>query len=83
MVASLLSEFCKIFSKVHSRQIGAQKQQCAIDIIASLVYKVQECWAEKKLVAALFMDIKGVFDHISRTKLVERMIELGIDGDII
>ena len=29
------------------------------------------------------MDVKGAFDHISKTSLVERMIKLSIDGDLI
>ena len=29
------------------------------------------------------MDVKGAFDHVSKTRLVERMMELGIDGDVI
>lgn len=33
--------------------------------------------------AALFIDVKRAFDYVSNTRMVERMIELGIDGDII
>ena len=29
------------------------------------------------------MDVKGAFDHVSRTRLIERMMELGVDGDLI
>lgn len=54
--------------------MGAREQRCAIDAITSLVHKVQECWAEKKLAAALFMDVKGFFDHVSKTRIVERMM---------
>lgn len=63
--------------------MGARKQRYAIDAVASLVPKVQEFWAEKKLAAALFMDVKGAFHRVSSTRLVERMIEIGIDGDLI
>ena len=83
VVAGLLSGHCEKFSKLHQGQMGARKQRCAIDAVASLVYKIEESWAEKKLAAALFMDVKGAFDHVSKTKLVERMMELGIDGDLI
>lgn len=83
VVAGLLSEYCEKFSRLHPGQMGARKQRCAIDAVASLVHKVQESWAEKKLAVALFMDIKGAFDHVSKTSLVERMIKLGIDGDLI
>ena len=83
VIAGLLSKYCKEFSKLHQEQMGARKQRCAIDVVAYLVHNVQEFWAEKKLAAVLFMDVKEAFDHVSRTKLVERMIELGIDGDLI
>lgn len=56
VVAELLLQYCEIFSKLHSGQMGARKQRCAIDAVACLIHKVQESWAEKKLVAALFMD---------------------------
>ena len=29
------------------------------------------------------MDVKGAFDHVSREQLLTRMIELGIDGDLV
>ena len=83
VVARLLLKYCKKFSTLHSRQRGTQKQQFAIDAVASLVYKVQESWAEKKLIAILFMDIIGAFDHISRTSLIEKMIKLDIDDNLI
>lgn len=51
--------------------------------MASLVHKVQEFLAKKKLAAALFIDVKGAFDHVSKKSLVEKMIQLGIDGELI
>lgn len=60
--------------------MGARKQQCTMDAVASLIHKVQECWAKKKLAAALLMDVKGAFDYVKKTRLVERIMELGIDG---
>ena len=63
--------------------MGAQKERCAIDVVASLVYKVQQRWSKKELAVALFMDMKGAFDHISITQLVAQILELEIDGDLI
>ncbi len=60
--------------------MGARKERSAIDIVAMLV---QEKWSEKKLADALFMDVKGAFDHISRSQLLKRMIDFGIDGDLV
>lgn len=35
------------------------------------------------LMAALFIDIKEAFDHIIKMRLVEKMMKLGINGDLI
>ena len=60
-----------------------QKERLAIDAVAMLVHTVQEKWSEKKLAGALFMDVKGAFDHVSRSQLLKCMIDLGIDGDLV
>lgn len=63
--------------------MGAQKKRSAIDAVSVLVHTVQESWEEEKLAGALFMDVKGAFDHVSRSQLLKRMVELGIDGDLV
>lgn len=83
VIAEQLSYFSENFLKLHQRQMGARKERCAIDAIASLIHEVEQQWAKKKLAAALFMDVKGAFDHVSKTQLIARMLELGVDGDLI
>ena len=46
--------------------MGARKERCAIDVVVSLVHKVEQQWDKKKLAAALFMNVKGAFDHVSK-----------------
>lgn len=83
LVADQLSQYCESHSKLHPGQMGARKERSGIDAIATLVYTVQENREEKKLAAALFMDVKGAFDHVSKGQLLKRMLELGIDGDLL
>ena len=83
VIAEQLSQLSENFLKLHQGQMGARKERCAIDAVASLVYEVEQRWAEKKLAAALFMGVKGAFDHVSKTQLVAQMLELEIDGDLI
>ncbi len=83
VIAEQLFQFCKAYSKLYPGQMGAQKQQSAIDVVAMLVHTVQEKWSEKKLADALFIDVKGAFDHVSRSQLLKRMIDLDIDGDLV
>ena len=63
--------------------MGGRKERSAIDVVAMLVHGVQEKWQQKKLAAALFMDVKRAFDHVSKGQLLRQMVELGIDGDIV
>ena len=82
-VAEQLFQFCSTHFKLHPGQMGAQKEWSAVDTIAILVNTVQEKWLEKKLAEALFMDVKGAFDHVSKSQLLKCMIELGIDGGLV
>ncbi len=83
LVAQELSLYCEEHSKLHPGQMGGRKERSAIDAVATLVYNVQERWEEKKLAAALFIDIKGAFNHVSKEQLLTRMIELRIDEDLV
>lgn len=60
-----------------------QKYKYFIDILTSLIYKVQELEAKKKLIIALVINIKKTFDYILKTRFVEKIIELKIYSDLI
>ena len=83
VVAEQLSQYCESYSKLHPGQMGGRKERSAVDAVTVLVHTVQERWEDKKLAAVLFMDVKGAFDHVSKAQLIARMIELGIDGDLL
>ena len=63
--------------------MDARKERSAIDAVSVLVHTVQESWEAKKLAGALFIDVKGAFDHVSRSQHLKHMVELGIDGDLV
>lgn len=48
------------------KQIGARKKRLAIDNVTTSVNTVQRIWVKKNLAGALFMDVKGAFDHVSK-----------------
>ena len=83
MVVKKPSHYCVDYSKLHPGQMGGQKERSAIDAITTLVYVVQESWEEKMLAAALFLDVKGAFDYVSKEHLFTRMVELGTDRDFV
>ena len=63
--------------------MGGQKERLAINAVAILVYTIQKRWEEKKLAAALFMDMKKAFNYISKGQLIAPMVKLRIDRDLI
>lgn len=44
---------------------------------------VQERYVEKNSSKALFMNVKEVFNHISRNQLLKCIIDLDIDGNLV
>lgn len=42
-----------------------------MDTIACLIEEIEYVWSEGKLGAYLFIDIKRVFDHVIRHKLID------------
>lgn len=75
VVVEQLSQYCEDYSKLHPGQMGGRKKRSAIDAVAILVHTVQKAWEEKKLAAALLMDVKGAFDHVSKGQLIVRIVE--------
>lgn len=61
----------------------ARKNRCAIDVAAIMVENVHRSWDQKKVAGALFMNVKGAFDYVSKMKLAQWMRELKIDNDLI
>lgn len=83
LVADQLSQFCENFGKLYKGQIGARKRRSAIDAAAILIQQVDSSWEKKKIAGVLLMDVKGAFDHVSRAEMAKRMVELGVDNDLI
>ena len=63
--------------------MGVRKNKSAVDAVALLIYKVQKRWKKGEKAVTLFIDIKDAFDHVSRRKLAERIINLGIDKNLV
>ena len=42
-----------------------------------------KAWKLQQLVGALFLDVKGTFNHVNPSRLIIRLIESNLDGDLI
>ena len=63
--------------------MGARKNRSAVDAVALLIHEVQGRWKKGEKTAALFIDVKDAFDHVSKKKLAERITNLGFDENLI
>jgi hypothetical protein len=82
VAAKAISNHCEATGALHPGQMGSRKQHSAIDAVACLIQEVHQAWGQKQLVGALFMDVKGAFDHVDVTRLVKCMLDLGLDTDL-
>lgn len=83
VIAKKLSPYCEDYSKLYAGQIRVWKNKSAIDAIVTPVYTIEEKLEKKKLATALFIDVKGVFDYVSKSWLFTCIIELGINNDLM
>ena len=43
-----------------------------------LIHDIQMAKQDKKVTSALFIDVKGAFDHVSANQLIKICIDLGL-----
>lgn len=83
VAAEPISNHCESSGSLHPGQMGCRKQRNAVDAVACLIQSAHEAWRQELLMGALFMDVKGIFDNVNPGRLVARMIELGLGGDLV
>lgn len=52
-------------------------------MVASLIYEVDQRQVQRILAAALFLNVKETFNHLSKTQIVAPMLELKINRNLI
>ena len=83
IAADAIARHCETMGVLHPGQMGSRKQRSAIDAVACLIQNTHKAWKLRQLVGALFLDVKGAFDHVNPRRLITRLIEFNLDGDLI
>src|SRR5690606_653438 len=83
LVACRLSTLCETYQLLHKDQIGGRKQRSAVDAILALVSDVENNWNKKLVTSALFLDVKGAFDNVSRVRLLQTMRQMRIPTPLV
>jgi ribonuclease HI len=71
IIAERLSFFAETTNLLYFDQIGGRKQKSAIDAAITLLSDIEIKKHEKKITSALLLDVKGAFDHVNKSQLLE------------
>jgi hypothetical protein len=82
-VATWIASYCETNDIFHRGQFGCRRGRGTSDAVAKLVAKVENAWSQKRVALALLLDVKGAFDRVNKQKLLWRMIQVGIAGNIV
>src|SRR6266536_2607056 len=78
IITARLTYLTKTTDLLYSNQISERRKKSAIDTIITLIHNIQVAKQDKKVTSALFIDIKGAFNHISANQLIKIYINLGL-----
>ncbi len=56
--------------------MSGRKQRSAIDAAMCLTHDIQQAFNNNKALSALFLNVKGAFDHVSLNQLLKVMQKL-------
>lgn len=82
-VATWIASYCDTNEIFHRGQFGCRRGRGTSDAVAQLVAKVENAWSQKRIALALLLDVKGAFDRVNKQKLLLRMVQVGIAGNIV
>lgn len=66
-----LSHIAETTDLLYHDQIGGRRQKSAIDAALSLLSDIETNRHDKKLTSVLYLDIKGAYDHINKSQLLQ------------
>jgi hypothetical protein len=68
---------------LHQSQMGGRKKRSAVDTALLLTDFVETNKKRGWKSTAVFLDVKGVFDHVSKTRLLNTLIKLRLPYTIV
>jgi hypothetical protein len=83
ILAKRLSYLAETTNLLHYSQIGSRIGKSAIDTALLLQNEVEVNKANKLKTSSLFLDVKGAFDHVSKNRLIEILVNLRLPISLI
>jgi hypothetical protein len=63
--------------------MGGRRQKSAVDAVMALIHDIETAKRCKNFTSALFIDVKGAFDNVSKPCLLQTMAKFGRPQEII
>jgi len=81
--AHLIADQLERSQSLHEGQYGCRRRRSCVDTVAVLISDAERAWSRKRIAGALLMDVKSAFNNVSRGHLIGRLMELGVEGDLV
>jgi hypothetical protein len=81
--ATRLSLMAESHDILHGDQIGRHPKCLAIDAMMALMHEVEANAGNRFTISALFLDLRGAFDHMSSAHLIAMMYMLGCPAAVM
>ena len=82
-MAKRLAYIAETEGLLHTEQMGGRPGRSVVDAVMALVHDVQQAKCNGKVLSALFVDVKGAFDHVSRIHLLLVLQSLGFPPAVL
>ena len=83
ILARRLSYLAETTVLLHPSQIGSRLHKSAIDAALLLKNQIEVNKANKLKTSTLFLDVKGAFDHVSKNRLIQVLVNLKLPISLI
>ena len=83
ILAQRLGYLVETTELLYPTQIGGRQRKSAIDTALLLIDYIEKARLKKHRTTALFLDIKGAFDHVARGQLLAILAKLGLPPSLI
>jgi hypothetical protein len=78
-----ISYLAEQYEILHHQQMGGRRQNSAVDAVMALIYDIETSKRRKNITSALFIDVKGACDNVSKACLLQTMAKFGLPQEII
>uniref|UniRef100_A0A1B6C2K7 Uncharacterized protein n=1 Tax=Clastoptera arizonana TaxID=38151 RepID=A0A1B6C2K7_9HEMI len=83
IISFRLTWWCEYNNKLPSSQFGFRKSKSCQDNISIFHSEIIKAFKERKVTAAMFIDIKGAYNEVIPNILIEKLKRIGLSGNIL